>query len=174
MIFKKAFTIGMVSFLLSMVCFSHAAENQMKKTNYPKEIPVYIYWTFDKNASADFDTFIKTVQAERDEISKAMGFVERIFYNFSSTKLSATLPFKKAKFRYDYAVQLPNHEWQDHIGEIVIEQEDKITFGQLLYALHHNSNGNLFDIDIMAIEGMELDEALSSEDLPVYHLWFGD
>lgn len=171
---KKAFTIGIFSFLLSMVFFSHSAENQMKTTNYPKAIPIYIYWTFDKNASADFETFIKTVQAARDEVSKAMGDAERISYNALNTKLSATLPFKKATFRYDYAVQLPNYEWQDRIGEIVIAQEDKITFGQLLYVLHHNSKGNLFDRDIMAIEGMELDEALSSEEVPVYHLWFGD
>lgn len=146
----------------------------MNKTNYPQEISVYIDWVFDENAPADFDAFIKAVQAERKETLQAMGFIERLFYGFSGTKLSAKLPFKQAKFQYDYATELPNGEWQDHIGEITIKQKDNITFGQLLYELHHKSNGHLFDSEIMAIEAMELNEKLSTDELPVYHLWFGD
>ena len=115
----------------------------------PEEILAYIEWDFEAEVTKDYLQFL-------DEAKKIQQDID-----------------KEIKIQYEYSIEDSSGEWVDHETILGISDDKNLTFGQLLYHLHHFTKKNLHNQDIMAIEGFELKEGSENDEVPIYHVFFG-
>ena len=141
--------------------------------DYPSEIPAYIEWEFEMDASKDYEKFLADANNIRKDIDKEIPWYSpfHLYNMLIRTNLNKGIGFKKLKIKYEYATQSGHDDWVDHEGIIEISAEKEVTFGQVLYHLHHFTNNNLHNQDIMAIEGFERVEG--DGQVPTYYVFFG-
>ena len=143
--------------------------------NNPEELSAYIEWNFEAEAPKDYLKFLieaKKIQKDRDEDIPLFS-PYRLYVKFVRTNLNKEIGYKAIKIQYEYSTEESSGEWVDHEEIIEISQDKNITFGQLLYNLHHFTQKDLHNQDIMAIEGFELKEGSENEKIPTYHVFFG-
>ncbi len=140
-----------------------------------KEIPAYIEWNFEIDASKNYSKFIKDAKKVQAEMNQEIPWYSpyRIYISFIQTNLNTEIKYKKIKIIYEYAVEQDSGDWTEHEEVLEISKERNITFGEILYHLHHDTNKQLHNQDIMAIEGFELKEGSENDKIPTYYVFFG-
>ena len=158
--------------LLLLLALLHTSDTM---ANYPEEISAYIEWDFEINLAEDYASLAAQSKKLRKEIDDEVPWYDpfKLYTKFARTNLNNDIGLKNVKIKYEYAEQTSSGDWIDHEEVLVISESKNITFGQILYELHHSTNEKLQGQDIMAIEGLELDESTKDESIPTYHVFFG-
>jgi len=143
--------------------------------NYPEGFSVYIEWDFEAELDDEYSSLIAQSHKLRKEIDNEVPWHDpyKLYKKFVRTNLNKSIGFSSVNIKYEYSEETPNGGWIDHEKVLEITQEENITFGQILYKLHHFTGKNLHAQDIMAIEGFELEESSSNEAIPTYYVFFG-
>ena len=143
--------------------------------NHPEEIPAYIEWDFSNSAPTTYLEFLKYAKLFQKESSAEIPLfsVEKIVSMVMKTNLEQKVGFETLLVSYEYANELENGEWKDESGLLEIAEKGGISFGHILFQLHHNTNGNLVNQDIMAIEGFEIKAGTEHDTIPTYWVFFG-
>lgn len=143
--------------------------------DYPEYISVYIEWDFETELVEDYASLMAESKKIQKEIDAEIPWYDpfKLYIKLARTNLHKDIGLKNVKIKYEYAEETSSGDWIDHEEVIEISQNKNITFGQLLYELHHSTNNKLHGQDIMAIEGFELDESTRDESIPTYRVFFG-
>ena len=159
--------------LLLSIILLIASRNLMAE--HPNEIPIYIEWSFEIQASPNREAFYKQVKEYHKEISSQIPWYSplKIYHFLVNSNLDKSINYKKINLIYEYAEETTNGDWIDHEKELLVENQEGITLGEILYVLHHETGSNLHNQDIMAIEGMELKEGSENAKVPTYYVFFG-
>ena len=143
--------------------------------NYPEDISAYIEWDFETKLVEDYASLEAQYKKLQKEIDDEIPWYDpfKLYSKFARTNLNKDIGLKNVKIKYEYAEETSSGDWIDHEKVLEISQNKNITFGQILFELHHSTNKKLHGQDIMAIEGFELDESTKDESIPTYHVFFG-
>ena len=143
--------------------------------NHPEEIAAWIDWDFNQEAPSDFSEFIAFAKNFQEAAAAEIPLfsIHRLMSWVTRTNLSKSTGFKTLRIRYEYVVELDNGDWEDRQDHITMEEPSGITFGMILYQLHHRTDGRLKNQDIMAIEGFEIVEGTENDSVPTYVVFFG-
>ena len=141
----------------------------------PEEILAYIEWDFEAEVTKDYLQFLDEAKKIQQDIDKEIPLLSpyRLYIKFLRTNLHKEIGYKEIKIQYEYSTEDSSGEWVDHETILEISDDKNLTFGQLLYHLHHFTKKNLHNQDIMAIEGFELKEGSENDEVPIYHVFFG-
>ena len=142
----------------------------------PSNISVYIEWDFEMSAPSDINEFIvEAIEYQHEWIRDLPWYSPmRWYWAYIQTNLKSRFPVNNVLLKYHYARQPePGAEWTNHEGAIEIFESETLTYGKILYYLHHKTSSNLHYQDYMAIEEFEYLGQTEDDGIPIYKVWFG-
>ena len=138
-----------------------------------QEISVYIDWQFDIEAPDNKELFLEAVKEYQHEVSSELPWPMKIYQKTIRTSLEKKLGVNQLTVVYEYSVEQASGDWLDHKAQITIANRHGVTYGDILFALHHETDGKLRNQDIMAIEGFEVTQSGENGSHPSYFVFFG-
>lgn len=142
------------------------------------ELLVDIHWEFGLNAPEDKTAFLAAVKRYQTEITHEMPWWMRGIYRMVHRgDLSKSFGSQAVVIVYEYAIETDSGEWRRHRDNLTVKSPNTVTVGDVLYALHHQTNGNLVtglepSVTLEAFERVDSGKADNAP--PQYDVFFGD
>ncbi len=142
----------------------------------PDTIDFGIEWAFDSPSPETLEEFVSQVREINKEITKDIGFfnIIRIRNWWNRSRLDTGIGFDRINLRYGFSIEQESGEWEEHQDTLrIIGSKGEITRGEIIFWLHHKTEGKLVGQDYYAVEEIYLVEPEDEDEVPTYEVFFG-
>jgi hypothetical protein len=130
----------------------------------PESLLQDIYWSF-----------AEPVPKTPDElVTAALDYADANEASSTATKLLEALPFRDCVVQYEYYVRAEPDDWQAKSDQVrIVSSGPALTGAELLWELHVACHATVGQQDHHFFEGLELIDASSGVEPPVYEVHLG-